>query len=100
MGNVMKKLEREPIVLGKNTVALIQIFKKTDELEDLWWHSETFNTLDYKGIAEQFVSQLKDELCAAQIVAFAEVFKELAEEWTKEHPGRRSYEEIAASLRR
>jgi hypothetical protein len=95
----MKRVEREPIVLGKNSVALIQIFRKTDDLEDLWWHSETFHTLDYKKIARQFVSQLKGELCGAQIVAFAEVFKELADEWVSEVPGRESYESIASRLK-
>jgi len=52
-----------PIVLNKNTIALIHIFTKYDDIEDLWiWDSEGYEKeywATFEGAAKQFVEQLK-----------------------------------------
>jgi hypothetical protein len=66
----ISEIRREPIILDKNTVALIHIFDRYDELEDVCilsdndiYFSETME--QYNKSAKQFISQLKDEWCVA-----------------------------------
>lgn len=65
MDNDKVKIRREPILLDKNTVALIHIFERYDELEDVMllndlpkYMQESYE--QYKRSAQQFISQLKD----------------------------------------
>jgi len=56
-----KMLERKPIVLSKNNIALIQIFHKSDELLDvsIGAMGRFIEEEDVGDAAKQFVSQLK-----------------------------------------
>jgi len=61
VSNSSRKMERKPIVLSKNDVALIQIFHKSDDLLDI-----SIGALDgfmeresVEDAAKQFISQLK-----------------------------------------
>lgn len=69
----MKEINRTPIILSKNTVALIQIFTRNDELEDTWstdleqWCVENYN--QHGKAAKQFISQLKGKMCLLFMVA-------------------------------
>ena len=55
---------RYPIKINNHAVAVIHIFTKTDDLEDLWmtdmqsYLEENYN--GYQGAAQQFIDQLKD----------------------------------------
>ena len=55
---------RKPIYLNKNTVALIHIFKRCDEINDLWVTDYSIydeNPDDVaKEAAKQFIDQLKN----------------------------------------
>lgn len=59
-----KSIRREPIILDKNTMAVIHIFHKYDDIEDIWMQ-DIYKYVDeeyeqYQKSAEQFVAQLKD----------------------------------------
>ena len=56
-------MERKPIVLSKNNIALIQIFHKSDDLLDVSIGAldRFMEQEDVADAAKQFVSQLKDE---------------------------------------
>ena len=68
---------RKPIVLSKNTVAWIQIFKKHDDIEDVMygvWDEE--NGYDgselWKKAAKEFISQLKNQSSPSFLKALIE----------------------------
>ena len=54
-------MERKPIVLSKNDIALIQIFHKSDDLLDISIGAldRFMNEEDVHDAAKQFISQLK-----------------------------------------
>jgi len=54
-------MERKPIVLSKNSIALIQIFHKTDDLLDISIGAmdRFMRKEDVEDAAKQFISQLK-----------------------------------------
>lgn len=60
----IKKQKRTPIVLNKNSVALLHIFTRNDLLDDMW-------TIDIgddyyeiiKNSAKQFINQLEGQEC-------------------------------------
>ena len=91
---MIELIERQPIKLNKNTVALLQIFTNFDDLEDIGLLSECYTVIDYKAEAQQLVSQFKGHLCAAGATAFSGAFKQFVDEWTAEYPGRPSYDEM------
>ena len=72
---VSEDITREPILLNHNTIALLQIFHKTDDIEDMWaWWMEKLQIEHYEvheKAAKQFVSQLKEHWC----IAFMESLK-------------------------
>jgi hypothetical protein len=55
---------RKPIILDKNTIALIQVFKRGDSLADLWIHDiekhEEEEWMLYLDSARQFLDQLEN----------------------------------------
>lgn len=57
-------MNRKPILLDKNAVAMIQIFEKNDEPFDVFngaWDYDVVKTWD--DAAAQFISQLDDHWC-------------------------------------
>jgi hypothetical protein len=55
-------MDRKPILLSKNAVAWIQIFRKTDDIEDIFCGCYDLNSPKiWEEAAEEFVNQLKDE---------------------------------------
>jgi hypothetical protein len=70
--NEKKPIKRMPIILGKNTVALLHIFEKYDDLEDMWmsefgqYVEENFE--EHEEAAKQFIAQLKDNWCVLFMV--------------------------------
>ena len=56
---------RKPIILSRHAVALIQIYKKTDDLEDIIFEDYLKREQDigdiWENAAEQFISQLKKQ---------------------------------------
>jgi hypothetical protein len=89
----MKKKFRHPIVMGPGVVALIQIFQKTGEIDDLWSlgfgdraHRES---LKPEKQAKQFISQLKDHWTPGFLVALhKEIERELIHHWRDFAPER------------
>jgi hypothetical protein len=80
-----KKIRRAPIIINKNAVALIHIFEKYDDFDDMWmsdfgqYVEENFE--EHEKAAEQFIFQLKDEWCVAFMEKLIEVaFKTMLEE--------------------
>lgn len=76
------KVRREPIILDKNIVALIHIFERHDDLEDVWMREfGTYvedNNQQYEKSAQQFVSQLRENWTVAFMQHLAkEIFKEV-----------------------
>ena len=67
--------EREPIKLGKNTVMLIQIYEKYDNLADLCWHDGCLTQDlelrkdEFRQAAQQFMLQLEGHQCPAFLMA-------------------------------
>ena len=62
--------KRIPIVMSKNSVALIHIFERHDHLEDIWMMDTEYmlETYDrYEGAANQFIEQLEEHWCDAFI---------------------------------
>lgn len=49
--------KRRPIILNSNTVALIQIFTKYDDIDDIWSWVES-NASDWEKSAKEFFEQL------------------------------------------
>ena len=56
-------MERKPIVLSKNDIALIQIFHKSDDLLDMSIGAldRFINEEDVHDAAKQFISQLENK---------------------------------------
>ena len=56
-------MERKPIVLSKNDIALIQIFHKSDDLLDISIGAldNFINEEDVHDAAKQFISQLENK---------------------------------------
>jgi len=56
---------RNPILLNRHTVALIQIFTRTDGLEDIFFsdYDRKSQSDISKEAAREFVSQLKGQWC-------------------------------------
>jgi len=90
--------KRKPIVLNHQTIMMIQMFKRRDNvLEDLWiddYICEQESFQDNTDIAaEQFFKQLEGEECGAFVMALIkECFKSLKEHddsadtnWVKEN---------------
>ena len=63
----MATYNRTPILLNHNAIALIHIFTKYDELEDMWLTDiEEYMDKNYDGYehaAQQFVAQLEGQWC-------------------------------------
>ena len=90
--------KRKPIVLNHQTIMMIQMFKRRDNvIEDLWiddyiCEQESFQD-DCAIAAEQFFKQLEGEECGAFVMALIkESFKNLKEhddfagtKWVKEN---------------
>jgi len=75
---------RKPILLSKNTVAFIQIFTKTDDLEDVMWGCWDFEKgydcrKMWEGAAKEFMAQLKNK-CAPRF--FMTLQEEIAKHLT------------------
>ena len=64
-----KIVRRAPIVLDKNTVAMLHIFEKYDSFDDVWYQDvETYikeNYEQHQKAAEELVNQLEDHWCTA-----------------------------------
>jgi len=58
----MRTYSRKPILLGKNSVAWIQVFEKTDDIDDIMFGVwDDFDGHEkWKESAREFISQLKD----------------------------------------
>ena len=80
-----KPIRREPIILDKNTVALIHIFDRYDDIEDIFYlDSEKYlkeMSEQYEKSAKQFISQLDGEWC---VFFFEKLIKEAFETMVKE----------------
>lgn len=80
-----KPIRREPIILDKNTVALIHIFDRYDDIEDIFYlDSEKYlkeMSEQYEKSAKQFISQLDGEWC---VLFFEKLIKEAFETMVKE----------------
>jgi len=65
--NKDKKIRRAPIIMDKNTVALIHVFHKHDDFDDMWMHDiEKYileNYEQYEEAAKQFINQLDGHWC-------------------------------------
>jgi hypothetical protein len=84
---IKRPIRREPIVLDKNAVALIHIFERYDELDDMF--NENLDSKEYfeesmeqyRKSAQQFIAQLKDQGCVAFMEnLIEEAFKTMVEE--------------------
>jgi len=89
-----KEIRRAPIVLNKNTVALIHIFEKYDDLEDMWMHDldkyMIENYEEHEKAAKQFISQLEGHYCVLFMEnlikeAFKAITKGMPLAFKKEH---------------
>lgn len=65
-----KPIRRNPIILDKNTIAVIHMFHRYDDLEDVMWMSDMDRYMEenfeqYQKSAEQFISQLKEHWTVA-----------------------------------
>jgi len=83
--NEKKKIRRTPIVLSKNTIAMIHIFEKYDDMDDLWMYDLSKyaeeNYEQYEKAAKQFISQLKEHWCVLFMEhLIKESFKQMVEE--------------------
>ena len=82
-------IRREPIILNPHAIANIHIFKKFDDLDDIW-ESELGGAMwpeDYARSAKQFVEQIKGECCMLFMEALRdEVIKAIKEhkKWVKD----------------
>ena len=68
-------LQREPIHFAPRAIAVIQVFTRLDEWEDMWMDDvddyQRNTAHQYERAAKQFIDQLKDEHC----IAFLEALK-------------------------
>lgn len=80
---------RRPIQLDQHTIAVLHIFDKTDDFDDLWmgesdnYEIERLNQI-VRGAAKQFIAQLKDRACMAFLESLMlELDKEQRKHWGK-----------------
>lgn len=68
-----KQVRRTPIVLNKNTIAMLHIFTKLDNLEDMFFQDfEPYieeNYQQHKKAANELMNQLEDHYCTAFLEA-------------------------------
>ena len=81
-------LPREPIHFAPRAVAVIQIFTRLDEWDDLWMTDvpgyQNNSYQQYERAAKQFLSQLKQEYCCAFLEALKkEIQHELETNFSK-----------------
>lgn len=74
-------MDRKPILLSKNAVAWIQIFEKSDDIDDVMFGVyDGHNITDrWRAAAKEFVSQLKDEWCVTFMKALKSEIEEILE---------------------
>lgn len=86
MAKDCKPIDRKPIILGKNAIALIQIFEKDDNLLDISIGAlENFmNAEDVKDSAKQFVEQIKDVSSPRFLRELAKEIEGLLTKWNLE----------------
>jgi hypothetical protein len=86
---VNKKFKREPIILSKNNAAMIYMYHRCDELEDILSEEVQLdeyileNYEQYEKAGQQFISQLNGRYCVAFMKnLIKEGFKAMAEKRT------------------
>lgn len=76
----------KPVVLNHNTVAVIHLFKRHDELMDMFLsdsskYMEDSYDLLFKESAKQFLENLQGEYCIAFLQALKEQIEPIIKEW-------------------
>lgn len=71
--------DRHPIVLNPHSVMLIEIFTRTDRLDDFWKHDVVERWSVHQEAAKQFMLQLEGQGCDA----FLEELRDLINEYLK-----------------
>jgi outer membrane lipopolysaccharide assembly protein LptE/RlpB len=64
--NDFKNYKRKPIILNSHCVMLIHLFKRFDDLEDLWMHDQEAGLMPpelYRDAAKQLIEQLEGQYC-------------------------------------
>ena len=68
-----KQIRRTPIVLNKNTVALLHIFTRHDSMDDIWMHDIApyieENYQEHAKSAKELIKQLEDHYSIAFLEA-------------------------------